>query len=228
MSPGAEQKLSSTLRGFEQRTGHQFVIALFQSLDGESLEDYSNRVFRAWKIGGKQGNDGLLFALYKEDRRWRVEVGYGFEGTLTDLEAAEIAGSGVPYFKRGDFDAGVETVTEGLEARIERRAPISQGPTPVLPSQSPHSYDGRYKDYPAAFLIIMTFSVVMILVQYAAYLFRRTLYKTFTIGRKPKDDFWTDFSSSGGEFIGGGGSGGGGGFSGGGGPSGGGGASGGW
>lgn len=134
----------------------------------------------------------------------------------------------MPYFKRGDFDAGVETVTEGLEAKIERRAPIPQRTTPILPSQSAHDYDGRYNDYPAAFLMIMTIGIVVILVQYAAYLFRKTLYKTFTIGRKPKGDFWADFSSSGGEFIGGGGSGGGGGFSGGGGSSGGGGASGGW
>src|SRR5437016_1167016 len=65
ISAASEQRLSQTLRQFELATGHQFVVALFQSLDGESLEDYSNQVFRAWKVGSAKGNDGLLFALFK-------------------------------------------------------------------------------------------------------------------------------------------------------------------
>ncbi|HVE13197.1 MAG TPA: TPM domain-containing protein, partial [Elusimicrobiota bacterium] len=113
VSAAAEARLSQALGAFERETGHQFVAALFRSLDGESLEDYSNRVFRAWKIGDAKRNDGLLFALYKDDRRWRVEVGYGLEGTLTDLEAAEIARDGVPYFKNGDYDRGVQAVVDG-------------------------------------------------------------------------------------------------------------------
>src|SRR5438105_2765700 len=84
VSPSTEQRLSRRLRGVEERTGHQLVVALFQSLDNESLEDYANRLFREWKIGSKKKDDGLLFTLFKDDRRWRVEVGYGLEGTLTD------------------------------------------------------------------------------------------------------------------------------------------------
>lgn len=134
ISAGAEARLSAALRGVEQATGHQFVAALFQSLDGESLEDYTNKVFRAWKIGGKKGDDGLLFCLYKGERRWRVEVGYGLEGTLTDLQAAELARVGIPFFQRDDFDSGVQAVVDGLKTRLEGgpapRRHAGRDPTP--------------------------------------------------------------------------------------------------
>ncbi len=78
------------------------MIAIFRSLEGESLEDYSNRLFKHWKIGDAKKNDGVLLALFKEDRKWRVEVGYGLEGVLTDLEAA--VGTEIPLRPLGALD----------------------------------------------------------------------------------------------------------------------------
>ena len=107
LSAPAAARLSALLAGFQRETGHQFVVALFESLEGESLETYSTALFRAWKIGDAKRNDGLLLALFRKDRLWRVEVGYGLEGVVTDMEAGEIARSqGVPHFKSGDFASG--------------------------------------------------------------------------------------------------------------------------
>jgi uncharacterized protein len=211
VSAGAEQRLSQTLRGFEQATGHQFVVALFQSLDGESLEDYTNKLFREWKIGSAKGNDGVLFALYKNDRKWRVEVGYGVEGVITDLQAGSIARDyGVPHFKSGDFDGGVQAIVDALIARMKGGD---------LPPSPKHSDAG----IPIG-LIIMVFYLVMMLVQY---------FMIWTVGPKARHSGWffidlTQGGSGGGSGSGWSSGGGGGGFSGGGGSSGGGGASGGW
>ena len=214
VSPGEEERLSETLRDFERATGHQFVVALFQSLDGENLEDYSNRVFRAWKIGGAKLNDGLLFCLFQQDRKWRVEVGYGLEGVLTDLQAGEIArDQGVPYFKSGDFDAGVQAVAQALAAKLEGR------PLPVRAGR-----EGRYGEYPLFSVLIG----LLLFIRCLTYGFRRRAYGYVDVGRRPRDSFLEDFSRGGGFFGFFSGGGGGGGFSGGGGSSGGGGASGGW
>ncbi len=210
ISPSAEQLLSGMLSTFQQTTGHQFVVALFQNLDGESLEDYTNQVFRAWKVGSAKGNDGLLFALYKTDRKWRVEVGYGLEGIITDLQAGVIArDQGVPHFQSGDFDGGVLAICSALIAKLQGQD--------VAPPPRPADYSH------AITTIIFLFIMVMILIQNLM---------VWTQGPRARNSgaFFIDFTS-GGSFGGGGGfsgGGGGGGFSGGGGSSGGGGASGGW
>ncbi len=117
-------RLSQELSDFEQATGHQFVVALFRSLDGEDVDDYTNRLFGAWKVGDAKRNDGVLFAVYKDDHRWRVEVGYGLEPVLTDLQAARIVEDGaLPRFKQGDFDGGVDAAVAGLLSVLTGAAP---------------------------------------------------------------------------------------------------------
>jgi uncharacterized protein len=196
VSPGEEQRLSQNLAAFEQRTGHQFAVALFQSLDSESLEDYSNKVFRAWKIGGKKGDDGLLFCLYKGDRRWRVEVGYGLEGTMTDLEAAEIARLGIPHFKDGDFDGGVQTVVDALAAKLEgKEVPRSND-------------DDPWELYRFLFFFLLT--ILMIFLRH------RPGFRSYSSGYGGfSGSDWSSGGGGGGGFSGGGGSSGGGGASGG-------------
>ncbi|MDP1357511.1 TPM domain-containing protein, partial [Klebsiella pneumoniae] len=75
---------------------------------GASLEDYANRLFRAWKLGRKDVNDGILLVVAKEDRKVRIEVGYGLEGTVTDLLAHRIIEEHItPAFRQGDYAEGV-------------------------------------------------------------------------------------------------------------------------
>jgi uncharacterized membrane protein YgcG len=119
ISPEAEARLSELLRKSEQRTHHQFVVALFQSLGNRSLEAYSNRLFKGWGIGRARENDGLLLCVFQKDRRWRVEVGYGLEPVLPDALAFELMDAyAVPFFKVGDFDQGVLTAAAALAEKI--------------------------------------------------------------------------------------------------------------
>ncbi len=80
-------RLSALLAGFERETGHQFAVALFESLDGENLEQYSTALFRAWKLGDSKRNDGLLLALFRQDRLWRDPRGFRHRG-IADCAAS--------------------------------------------------------------------------------------------------------------------------------------------
>jgi uncharacterized protein len=235
VSTAAEARLSDLLRRTERQTGHQFVVALFQSLDGNNLEGYSNRLFRAWKIGDAKRNDGLLFALFLKDRRWRVEVGYGLEATVTDAEAFELVESrGVPAFKRGDFDGGVVAAAEGLAAKIGGPAESHPPPAPPPPLPFWKTTTGDATKLMAVLwvvgsLVFLSLSFLTFLITYAEWRLglyggkRRKSYKDFLSSSAGRY-----VSSSSGGFSSGGGGWSGGGFSGGGGSSGGGGASGGW
>jgi uncharacterized protein len=92
----------------ESKSGIQLVVATVSSLQGEEIEPYANKLFRAWKLGEKTRNNGVLLLVAPNERRVRIEVGYGLEGTLTDaLTKIIITNAIAPRFKAGDFSGGV-------------------------------------------------------------------------------------------------------------------------
>src|ERR1700730_12405538 len=92
----------------ESKSGIQLVVATVSSLQGEEIEPYANKLFRAWKLGEKTKNNGVLLVVAPNERRVRIEVGYGLEGTLTDaLSKVIITNAIAPRFKAGDFGDGV-------------------------------------------------------------------------------------------------------------------------
>jgi uncharacterized protein len=108
LSAGARDALSSKLGELEAKSGIQLVVATVNSLQGEEVEPYANALFRTWKLGEKDKNNGVLLLVAPNEHRVRIEVGYGLEGTLTDaLSKIIIANAIAPRFKAGDFDGGV-------------------------------------------------------------------------------------------------------------------------
>src|SRR5215475_7432082 len=92
----------------ENKSGIQLVVATVSSLEGQEIEPYANQLFRTWKLGEKQKNNGVLLLVAPNERRVRIEVGYGLEGTLTDaLSKIIIANAIAPRFKAGDFGGGI-------------------------------------------------------------------------------------------------------------------------
>lgn len=107
ISPEQKESLEQTLKGFEDTDSTQVVILTINSLEGDSLEDFSIRVAEKWKIGQAKKDNGVIFLVSKNDRLMRIEVGRGLEGVLTDLMAGRIIDTIVkPKFKEGDFDGG--------------------------------------------------------------------------------------------------------------------------
>jgi len=117
LSSATENQLETVLTDLERTDSTQIVVLTIPSLEGENIEEYSIRVADAWKIGQKKIDNGAILIISKNDRKLRIEVGYGLEGTLTDLIAGRIIGNIIaPQFKTGNFDQGV---TDGVQAMIQ-------------------------------------------------------------------------------------------------------------
>lgn len=102
-------QLEQRLADFENQKGAQVAVLMVRSVQPESIEEYAVRAFAQWKLGRNKVDDGVLLVIAKEDRKLRIEVGYGLEGALNDATAKRIINDDiVPHFKRGDFAAGVE------------------------------------------------------------------------------------------------------------------------
>lgn len=108
LDSSTKQKLEQTLKTFEEETSTQVLVAIFPSLEGENLEDLSIRLAEKWKAGQKDKDNGVILLVFKDDRKLRIEVGYGLEAVLTDaLSKSIIQNEIVPYFKQGDYSSGI-------------------------------------------------------------------------------------------------------------------------
>ena len=137
----AEDKasLTASLAALDKDKGAQVVIVMLPTTQPEAIEQYSIRLAEAWKIGRKGIDDGVIILVAKDDRKMRIEVGYGLEGAIPDAIAKRIiAEQMAPRFREGDF-AG------GLRASVETLAKVIRGealPAPAEPAARPSSDPG--------------------------------------------------------------------------------------
>jgi len=135
LSAATRARLAAALAAHEQATTNQVVVLTVGTLDGESIEGFATRVFEAWKIGQKGKDNGVLLIVAPNERRMRIEVGYGLEGTLTDAMAARIIRDRMTgWFKAGRYDDGVTAGVEAIVATLEGRADATAKP-PDEPKQ---------------------------------------------------------------------------------------------
>ncbi len=132
LSENTRNSLTETLKEHEATTTNQIVILTIPSLEGENIEDFANKVFNEWKLGQKDKDNGILIVVVPDERKMRIEVGYGLEGTLTDLSAGRIIREIMtPRFRDGDFDGGITdgtlaviSVLTGKDLRTKGKASI--------------------------------------------------------------------------------------------------------
>ena len=143
LSAGDIASLTQTLKDLETRKGSQIAVLIVPTTDGEAIEPFALRVAEAWKIGRKKIDDGALVVIAKNDRRLRIEVGYGLEGALTDVTTKRIIDEDItPKFKSGDF-AG------GISAGINRMIGLVNGEK--LPTPEPPHWDRQQHFNPSDF-----------------------------------------------------------------------------
>jgi uncharacterized protein len=131
--------LERTLQDFKTRKGSQVAVLIVPTIDGEAIEQFSIRVAEAWKIGRKKVDDGAILVVAKNDRKLRIEVGYGLEGALNDATTKRIIDEIItPKFRSGDF-AG------GISSGIDRILRVIDGET--LPAPEPWSSSGASGDF---------------------------------------------------------------------------------
>lgn len=117
LDQATQDQLTKTLAALEQRKGAQIAVLMIPTTGSESIEQYAVRAFEQWKLGRKNVDDGILFLVAKNDRKLRIEVGYGLEGAVPDLLAGRIIREQVaPRFKQGDFAGGV---TAGVNSLVK-------------------------------------------------------------------------------------------------------------
>ncbi|MFQ2824825.1 MULTISPECIES: TPM domain-containing protein [Aeromonas] len=128
MSRKQAHQLTQQLAAFEKRSGIQLVVVSVDSLDGETIEEYGYQLGRHWGIGQKGKNNGVLLLIAQDERKVRIEVGYGLEGALPDAIAANIIhGRILPAFKRGDMVAGIMAGSQSImKALAGEYQPVEQ------------------------------------------------------------------------------------------------------
>ena len=202
--------IDQKLADLEAKSGIQLVVATVASLEGQEIEPYANELFRTWKLGEKTKNNGVLLLVAPKERRVRIEVGYGLEGTLTDaLSKVIITNAITPRFKVDDFGGGISRGVDDIITVLTTDASEwQQRPSLRLDNQSTTD--------PTTWLLIAgMIALVTLLVVSPG-------FRWFFLGMVMNIILSSGSSSSSGGFSSGGG------FSGGGGSSGGGGASGSW
>lgn len=115
LTPEQRGTLEAKLKAHEDKTSDQVVVATVPNLQGTTVEDYANRLFRDWKLGQAKTDNGVLLLVAPSERKVRIEVGYGLEGALTDaLSKVIIAGAITPRFKTGDYFGGLDAGVDGI------------------------------------------------------------------------------------------------------------------
>jgi len=129
--------LAGEIEAHEIKTSNQVAVLILPSLEGEPLEEYSHRVATTWKLGQKGTDNGALLLVALKERKIRIEVGYGLEGTLTDLRSAHIIRNEiVPRFRAGDISGGVRAGAEAILKTIEGTYQASEKVAPGLDSDA--------------------------------------------------------------------------------------------
>ena len=171
LSDAGHARVSAALDGLEQTTGAQVVVLTLPSLEGESLEDYAIRIVETWALGRAGHDDGVLLLVARDDRKIRIEVGYGLEGVLTDLDSRRIIDFlMVPTFRSGDYEAGIESAVGAIAGAIRGEAgavpeagPTASGDSAVSPGAERSLFNAAFVVYVGVFAIILLPSAVLAL-----------------------------------------------------------------
>jgi uncharacterized protein len=153
-----EQQVDAALNDYQQRSGNQIAVAVIKTTGSKSLEDYSIDLARDWGVGQKGKDNGVLLLIATQDRKARVEVGRGLEGTLTDLQAGEIIDQQVvPHMRDGDPGGAIVSGTDSIRAALGDTTVAAPAPAaPPAPKPAPFN--------PAAFI----FPVILLLFIFSA------------------------------------------------------------
>ena len=160
LSPDVQAQLTQKLADLEQRTSRQLVVVTLPSLQGYEIEDYGYQLGRAWGIGQKKLNNGVLFIIAPNEHRTRIEVGYGLEPVLTDALSSVILQERVlPKFKSGDMQGGIVAGTDAIVEQLLLDAPAAKARVAAAEKQVKDQNSGS-----DPFTAIFVFIVIMIVV----------------------------------------------------------------
>jgi uncharacterized protein len=220
ISQSAKDQLTALCTEVQQKTQAQIAVVTIKSLDGQSIDQYAPDLFAKFGIGSKRTNDGVLILLAVDDRRYRIEVGYGLEPILPDGKVGGFGREAVPFLKQGDYGAALLLMARRVADVIAADHGVTLSAAPAVAPPAEITPQGGLNIPPFLILLLIVIGINL--------LFRLFRPRGSAL-RRGGSGWWIGPMIGGGMGGGGGFGGGGGGFGGfGGGMSGGGGASGGW
>jgi uncharacterized protein len=174
LSAPERQSLEAKLADWEARTGNQMVVLMVPSTQPEPIEGYSLRVAEAWKIGRKGQDNGVLLLVAKNDKKARIEVGYGLEGTLTDVTSRRIIAENMaPQFRDGRFGAGIGAAVDRIISLVAEGKPLPPPKKPAGPAGGGFNFE---------LLLVMLFFVVPVVGGILRRIFGKLLGSTLGAG----------------------------------------------
>ena len=175
LTAAESQALDAKLAAWEQQTANQLVVLIVPTTNPEPIEAYSIRVAEAWKIGRKGQDNGALLTVAKDDKKMRIEVGYGFEGVLTDATSRRIISETMaPYFRQNRFAQGINAGVDQIIDVINKGEPLVAKSAPKAPT--------RVSGFPLEMLFIVLFVVVPVLGGILRRIFGKALGSTVGAG----------------------------------------------
>jgi len=154
LSTAGKTQLEAKIAELEEDTTAEVAVVTIKSLEGDSIEDYAVRLFETWKIGKKDKNNGVLLLVALDDRKMRIEVGYGLEPIITDGRAGRIRDNDVlPKFKQNDYEGGITAGVAAIEKYIRDGtppAPLEDNPVKSL-----------FGDFTVAFFMLSMITIYM-------------------------------------------------------------------
>jgi uncharacterized protein len=155
-----ERSLNGVLQELEQKTGAQYIVLTVLSTGGLPIEQFSIELAEKWKLGQKGKDNGMLFVLAKNDRKWRFEVGYGLEGFVTDQYCGRIGRNVlVPYLRKGDYSRGIYQANLQVIQRIATEAGVS---LTGMPKVTPAPVRGRRRGVPCCSALPIILFILLI------------------------------------------------------------------
>jgi uncharacterized protein len=132
LTAAEQRQIENVLAERERATGAQVVIAIFKSLEGESLEDFSIKLAEQWRIGQKGLDNGAIVVVFVAERKVRIEVGYGLEPVVPDALAGQIIREVIaPQFRQGRYAAGLEAAARAIYDRVDEVKSGKPAPRPA-------------------------------------------------------------------------------------------------
>jgi uncharacterized protein len=128
LTPEQKEALEQKLYRYDDTTSNQVAVVIIKSLEGNSVEDVALEILRQWGVGNKDKNNGIVVLVAKDDRKIRIEVGYGLEGAVTDVVASHIIQEDiVPNFKADNYYRGLDEATDNIIKAAEGRYEAPEG-----------------------------------------------------------------------------------------------------
>lgn len=185
LSSQTERKVRSLGQELENKTGAEVTVVIIDSLGGIPVEDYSNQLFREWGIGQKGKDNGVLLLIALNDRKSRIEVGYGLEGRLPDGKTGRIQDEYlIPFLKENDYDSGVVNTYYALANEVAEEYGVElSGLEGYVPSRSEDETDS-FGFIPAMIIILFIADLVLLRGRVTRFLIDVLIWSLISGGRR--------------------------------------------